>query len=204
MKQDYANYTEAALWHAFKKGNDEAYAFIYRTYAPQLYNYGRHLSKDQPLVEDCLHDLFVHLYQHRSTLGETDSIKFYLFRSLRRRIAESAQQQGKFTDSTEEDGYRYTGVTPSPESLLIEDQSGQFQQQYLQEAMEQLPKRQRESLYLLYYNNLSYQEVAAIMSLEVRTVYNQVHNALNALKKHLSKFPLHLLITLLLTGATRL
>jgi RNA polymerase sigma factor (sigma-70 family) len=180
--------SDAEIWTAFKKGEEQAYEYIYKKYAPILLNYGQHLVKDRQLVEDCLHDLFVQLYEHRATLGDTDSIKFYLICSLRRKIAEAVAHQKKYGNEVNLDQGEGFEIMSSPETQLINDTSVLLRDGSLQVAINQLPKRQREALYLLYFNQLSYPEIAAIMSLEIRTVYNQVHNALENLKKnHLIK-----------------
>ena len=198
MSKDFSGYTDTALWQAFLDGDEDAFERIYNQYAPLLYNYGRHMLKNRQLVEDCIHDLFVYLHQHRSTLGTTTSIKYYLFRSLRRRIAENIATYGIYSEEPDTaEGYNFE-IISSPESQLIEYQSALFQHDELIKAMNLLPKRQREVLYLLYFNEMSYKEVASIMSLEMRTVYNQVHNALQTLKSHLNKSHIFLLITLLL------
>jgi RNA polymerase sigma factor (sigma-70 family) len=184
MEKNFADYTDAQIWQAFRDGNEEAFAYIYTSNAPLLYNYGRHMVNDPHLIEDCLHDLFVHIHTNRKTLGPTDAIKFYLFRSLRRRVTESVRRQLNYSkEVSPEQDYNFE-VVLSPEQQIISDQSNFLQDSQLTEALNLLPKRQREALYLLYYNGLSYKEIAVIMDAEVRTVYNQVHNALNNLKKH--------------------
>ncbi len=194
MSKDFSQYNDAEIWQAFKGGDEEAFKCIYDRYAFQLHSYGRHVAKDRELVEDCIHDLFVYLHEHRSTLGETDSIKYYLFRSLRRRIYETAKQQNKADSEAADDLQKQNlGFTPSPETELIEGQSVQLRDFYLSEAIGQLPKRQREALHLLYYEGLTYKEVASVMSLEVRTVYNQVHSAIELLKKKFHEPPLYII-----------
>jgi RNA polymerase sigma factor (sigma-70 family) len=56
----------------------------------------------------------------------------------------------------------------------------------LQEAFTYLTKRQREVLFLRYYENLSHQEIANVMALTPQSVYNLIHRTLSALKEHLS------------------
>jgi RNA polymerase sigma factor (sigma-70 family) len=198
MSKDFSGYTDTALWQAFISGDDDAFENIYSQHAPLLYNYGRHMLKNRQLVEDCIHDLFVYIHHHRASLGTTNSIKYYLFRALRRRIAENIATYDIYSDEADTvEGYNFE-IISSPESQLIEHQSTLFQHEELTKAMNLLPRRQREVLYLLYFNELSYKEVASIMSLETRTVYNQVHNALQTLKKHLNKSHIFLFITLLL------
>ncbi|GEO03729.1 DNA-directed RNA polymerase sigma-70 factor [Adhaeribacter aerolatus] len=185
--------SDAEIWAAFREGEEQAYEYIYKKFAPVLLNYGQHLIQDRQLVEDCMHDLFVQLYEHKATLGNTDSIKFYLFRSLRRKIAEAVAHQKKFGKDLDLEQGKGFEVVSSPENQMIDEISVLLRDNTLQDAINQLPKRQREALYLLYFNQLSYKEISAIMTLEVRTVYNQVHNALENLKKH------HLLVKPLLS-----
>jgi RNA polymerase sigma-70 factor (ECF subfamily) len=196
--EDFSLYTDAQLWRAYKEGNPGAYAFMYSKYTPALYSYGWHIIRDQALIEDCLHDLFIHLYDNRQSLGHTDSIKYYLFRALRRRITDSLSRQGKHHEPSGTSAEYNFQVIASPESVLIADQSRRLLHENLCRSINTLPRRQREALYLLYFDELSYQEVADIMCLEVKTVYNQVRNALEGLKKHFASSKLLLLITLLL------
>lgn len=195
---DFSKYTDAQLWQAYQEGNCRAYEFMYNKYTPSLYSYGWHIVRDRQLIEDCLHDLFIHLYDHRERLGHTDSIKYYLFRSLRRRITDSLARQGKYSDQTTTLAEYNFLVVASPETLFIADQSRQVQHENLYQAINALPKRQREVLYLLYFNELSYREVAGVMSLEVKTVYNQVRTAIEGLKKYLTPSQFLLLTTFLL------
>ena len=54
-----------ALWNNFRSGNKEAFAQLYELFAADLYRYGYNLVRNKQLVEDCLHELFLHLYnQH--------------------------------------------------------------------------------------------------------------------------------------------
>ena len=99
----------------------------------------------------------------------------------------------------EETAYADVSIALAPPHFeFIETESHQQQQKHLLKAIHQLPKRQREIVYLFYYNNLSYKEIASVMSLEVKTVYNQIYTALETLKKHLSKINIFFLLTMLI------
>src|SRR5690606_36156630 len=77
---------EAAIWEAFKKGNESAFIYIYETYFDQLFVYGKQFTRDEDIVKDAIQDLFITLRKSRAGLGSTDSIKFYLYKSLKRLI----------------------------------------------------------------------------------------------------------------------
>ena len=78
----FENLSEKQLWQLFKNGSEDAYAFIYHKYFHVLYNYGRQFSDSKEGVKDCIQDLFVEIWDRKENLGDTDSIKFYLFKLL--------------------------------------------------------------------------------------------------------------------------
>lgn len=174
--------SDAELWNAFRRGDQDAFAFIFQKFSPALYTYGFHLCRSRFQTEDCIQDLFVHLHQHRSTLGETDSIKFYLYRSLRRRIAEKAQAGSRWVFPDELSGLPEFEMDMPADTVLIDEQTVQEQKQKLTYLLNQLPRRQKEALYLMYFDELSYPEVAQVMGLEIKSVYNLIYNALVALR----------------------
>ena len=70
MENVFENSPDLYIWKSFKEGNKQAYAYMYKKYAPALYNYGCKISPDKELVEDCIQDLFIHILLHRSNLGD--------------------------------------------------------------------------------------------------------------------------------------
>jgi RNA polymerase sigma factor (sigma-70 family) len=54
-------------------------------------------------------------------------------------------------------------------------------------ALRTLTKRQQEAIYLKFYSNLSYKEVASIMSISVDSIYNLISKAIDSLQHELNK-----------------
>lgn len=179
-------FSEAKLWDAFREGDEEAFAYLYRKFAPILYSYGFHLCRQQDLTEDCIQDLFIHLHQHRFQLGPTDSIKFYLYRSLRRRIAEKTQYNSRYVFSENGDNHPEFEIDLPAETSMVADQTAAEQKRKLDYLINRLPKRQKEALYLLYYEKLSYPEIAQLMGLEVKSTYNLIYNSLVSLRSYVA------------------
>jgi RNA polymerase sigma factor (sigma-70 family) len=174
------------------KGDKDALAFIYNTYFPALYRYGMKLSSDANLVKDCIHDVFTGIWLSRERLSVTDSIRFYLLASLKRRIS---RQQGLLNRLADHSSVAMP-FAGSHEDVLIGEQNDRERKEKLEKVINRLPRRQREILYLRYYEGLDTQETAAIMSLSVNAAYVLLSKALNYLKTHSDK-----LICLLLGAA---
>jgi RNA polymerase sigma factor (sigma-70 family) len=177
-ENSYSCLNDKELWSKLINGDEDALAFIYNTYFPSLYKYGMKILTESGIVKDCIHDLFTALWFSREKLSETDSIKYYLFASLKRRIVRHSRPGllHRLLDSNT--------TTPSPEQTIIDEQSSKERTKKLEKVIRKLPKRQKEILYLRYYEGLSTQETADIMSLSVNSTYVLLSKALNYLKKH--------------------
>lgn len=171
------------LWRAFKGGDRAAFSTIYRHYIQPLYNYGMKVAEDSDLVEDAIQELFIYLWKTRENLGETDSIKFYLFKSLRRRIITSQEESLRQAKKKISVGQGQESATYSHEQFLVSRQLEEDQHRQLHLSLQGLTKRQREAITLRFYDNLSFQEVAQVMSLNIKSTYNLVSKALDALKE---------------------
>ena len=179
-----ASNEDATLWAAFRRGSRQAYATIYQRQVRALFAYGCKFTSDHSLVEDCIHDLFFYLWEQRRGLGNTQSIRYYLFKSLRRRIVKQVQQTQSSLDFDEPAGYLPTAL--SPEAHWIEQQGVIEQEQQLARAFGVLSERHREAIYLKYYHSLSAEEIASVMHVNRRTVYKLLDKALKMMKREFS------------------
>ncbi|RYF73519.1 MAG: sigma-70 family RNA polymerase sigma factor, partial [Cytophagaceae bacterium] len=56
----------------------------------------------------------------------------------------------------------------------------------LTRALDRLPRRQREAVYLKFYQNMGNEEISKLMDINIQSVYNLIFGALGNLKKHVS------------------
>ena len=185
---------ESRIWNAFKQGSEDAYAQIYENYFFALYNYGIKIIRDKDLVKDCIQDLFINLWRTKHNLGEVTTIKPYLYKSLRHDLLRKLHQESHTCALHPEQETHYDfEIVLSHEVELIESQVAKEQKKFLINELNMLTKRQKEVIFLKFYENLSYQEIATVMSISVNAVYNLLSLALGSLKKkivHISLFSL--------------
>ncbi|GAB3173153.1 RNA polymerase sigma factor [Telluribacter humicola] len=144
------NGQEYALWQAFKQGDRNAFAELLNHYYPLLLNYGARLQNDREFVKDCLHDLFIELWNKREQLDDVQQVKFYLLKSLRCKLTRESQRLRWFREAKEvTDDYTFE-VQFAIESYLI---NNEIQHEDLKKLRTQLDKtkRQREAIYLRFY-----------------------------------------------------
>lgn len=176
---------ETSLWTAFKRGSREALNAIFTDYSTILYSYGRNMTPDNALVADCIQDVFVELWTKRENLSEVYSIKFYLIKSLRRRIARRLLSDKRLL----KDSYNFNDedVEFSIEFNLIQDQTSQALAAKLNAAVADLSKRQQEAVYLKFYENMSYDELSSVMDISIKTAYNLIAKAIVILRTVIKK-----------------
>ena len=177
------SFNDELLWSSFKKGNKLALSMLYNKYVHRLYNYGMHTSRDHDMVLDCLQELFLRLWQKRDTVSNISAVKSYLFKAFRRILIHQVIERRKSAKQTlEATSFEFT---PSIESTLIEDELKSEQVSRLKSCILSLTQGQREVIFLKFYNQLSYREIADITEMQVDSVYNLVSKTVEILRKRL-------------------
>lgn len=171
------------LWNTFRAGNRASFQRMYELYAKELVSYGYKITSNVQLIEDSVHDLFIELWQSRENLSETDSIKFYLFRSLRNKI-QRAQQRDVF--------YRASDLNLLNELETGEDfietqwikKEGQEQLlRQLKAGYDHLSPRQQQAIDLRFTHHFSNEEIARIMGVNYQSACKFVYSALKTLRE---------------------
>jgi len=176
---------ETELWQALIAGDRTAFMLIYQQYFSKLYSYGIKVCQDNELVQDCIQDLYVDLWNQRKNLSDTDSITYYLFAALRRRILKELKRNtGHDYDLSSH--LLYVSDASTEDIILLEELTIEKKEK-VAEAMQKLTKRQREVIKLRYYQNVNNEEIAERLSIKVESTYNLISKAIQLLKKHLIK-----------------
>lgn len=197
MSKLTADFDNTLLWAAVLAGDSAAFQQIVETYYPKLFSYGIKLTKDQELVKDCIQDVFIEVWSRRERLPAVNSILAYLLTSVRRRIARQ-RQSNRFLLLDEFDDTLPFGVEFSFEANLITNQTQEEHARRLTYLLGRLPKRQKEVIYLRYYQHLDYTDIAELMGLSRQTVYNHMTDALNKLRRYWDESLLTMLLIVVL------
>lgn len=175
--------TDETLWQAVREGSETAFEALYRRYFQVLFSYGKRIHQDEDAVNDAIQDLFVDIWRSRHSLSQAQSVKFYLIRSLRRKIHRSLKPDSLHGEEWENVQEAILPMAPSPEALFTHDEETWIQNEKLTAWLSQLPPRQNEALLLRYYHNFEYSEIADLLHIKEQTARNLVQKALQILRK---------------------
>lgn len=178
----YPQQDDRYLWDRLREGDREAFSEIYRRYFPPLFRYCSRFTQDAGLVKDTLQDFFTDLYLRRQALQTPEKPKSYLLVSVRRKLVRTLGKSPR-SHALPEDQAPAFSLELSPESYLISRQSTALAERHIQQTLDRLTLRQKEAVYLRFYESLSYDEIADIMQLKaVKYARTLVYRALSELK----------------------
>lgn len=178
-------------WDSIRAGTPEAYNLLFRDYSEIMFKYGMKLIRRVDIVEEAIQCVFVNLYRQRSRISTPTSVRAYMlgalknelfgYRNLQKRNLRRATTEGQLDIECK---YEFL-LELDTESLIAASEAERERFAALQKAIDRLPPRQREAIYLKYYDNLSGTEIAQVMGISHQTTRTTLMNALTNLRKEM-------------------
>jgi RNA polymerase sigma factor (sigma-70 family) len=168
------------LWESFREGDREAFATLFRNHYEQLYRYGTKFTANVGLLEDAIQELFIELWQAKNR-NPVASVRAYLLKSLKYKLLKEHRKSRLLFPVTDGDG-RFEW---SQESLMIAGEEDREKKQRIINALAGLTGRQKEIIYLKYYQNLGYDEISEIMNINYQVARNLLSQAIKSLRNRL-------------------
>lgn len=173
------------LWVSFKKGDRDSFEKIFQQYYSLLISYGRKFTTDRYLIEESAQDLFLKLWNNRYTLSVPASVKPYILKSFRSVLFRKLQKMSVSTLEQLDEG-RYTFcLEVAHDQKVIDDEKEKEKKNKIEISLRKLTSRQREAVYLRFYQDLTYEEIAEVLHIEIGGTYKLLYRALERLKEEL-------------------
>lgn len=173
-----------SLVASFCDGNNQAFEELVLRYKNSLYQYILSLVKDESVAEDVFQDVFISLFKHAKTYKAQGKFKAWLFLAARNKVLNYWRDHKNNTslDQTDDDGNAYLQDTLSDNSRPVLDELNWRElQETVRQAIEQLPPRQKEMMYLRQY--MSFQEIADTVDRPLGTVLADCHRAVKKVRQ---------------------
>lgn len=175
-----ANKKDSKIWNGIRKGNKQSLSQLYFLYQETLFTYGCAIINNRELVKDCLQELFLDIWNRKNRMPQVIHVKSYLLKAFRRILIRKIKKESPEIYS----GYfEFVEFEESPEELIIKNEYDQSLCSYISKKLAQLPPRQKEIIYLRYYQDLGYDKISEIMGLKPQAAWNLFSRALNKLKQ---------------------
>lgn len=171
--------TERDLLQLARNGDRDAFAQLQAALEGPARRFVRKLIGASDAEDDIVQNAFFALYVNLDRLDEGDKLRPFLFRVLRNQCYDELRAQGRYEwvsvdtgDDAELESLPAAAHTQPEEAthwLLLYSE--------VQEAIQQLPEMQRQTLLLYTVMDLSYVEIAEAMNTSVGTVKSRLHYA---------------------------
>jgi RNA polymerase sigma factor (sigma-70 family) len=154
----------------------EAIEALYRDRAADFFRFALAKTGDPERARDAVQDGFAHAIRSRATFRGTGSLEGWVARC----VINAAHDLTRALSQTraEPDDVAATSAIESDAGATV-----------VREAVQRLPARQRDALYLRYYLDLDYRAIADVLDVEVGTVSATLHAARNSLRDALQEVP---------------
>ncbi|KQS27128.1 RNA polymerase sigma factor [Dyadobacter sp. Leaf189] len=163
-------------WKAALAGDRASFRKLLEATYDLMYQYGQKFSRDQELVKDAIQDVFLEVLEKRATLNGDIPPKPYLLASLRRRLHRLGHRSNWLLPTGEEHENEFEIEFSSEHYFIISEENRHVAQQ-ITSLMNALPARQKEVVYLRFFQELDRDEIAEIMHIRPQSVSNLLQTA---------------------------
>jgi len=181
--------TDDHLMQRFQAGDQDAFTFLVHRHKQKIFRFILSKVKDTELASDLTQDVFVKLFRSADSYQPAGKFQSWLFR-MAQNICIDAYRKTRgapilsLRDKNEHDRSailmeELEAPMPDPEKETEYLDLCQF----IEQAFDTLPEKQRAAVVLCQYYGMSYSEIAAIQQVPVGTVKSRIHNGLLKVKE---------------------
>jgi RNA polymerase sigma-70 factor (ECF subfamily) len=161
-----------------------------------LYHLAAHLTRDRTAAQDLVQEAYLRAFRFFDTYTAGTNIRAWLFRILRNtfinryRAARARPDEVDFDtiepvyDTVVDGAWSSGSQAPSPEASVLDG----IVDEEISEAIASLPEEYRTVVVLALVEDLSYREIATILSIPVGTVMSRLHRGRKRLQERLREF----------------
>lgn len=158
----------------------QSFERMYKTFQPGLVNFAYFYLKNEQDAIDLVQELFLNLWEKKASQPIPDNPKAYLMMAVKNRC------NNKLTRNKSEHH-----PIDSLEEVFIsqDDTSSKIQTQQTKDSIDsiinKLPEKCKKIFILSRFEHLSYKDIASRLNISVKTVENQIGNAIKLLRSSL-------------------
>jgi RNA polymerase sigma-70 factor (ECF subfamily) len=168
-------------WLQALEGDTHAFRRIHGELFGGLYDYALKLLQGSELADDAVQELFVKIWIKRGVIGTLRKVKPYFFTALRRQILN--QLRNLQLRELRIGALPRPDIDFSPEEIVVRNEEYLSLQTKIAALLNDLPKRQKEVIYLHYFEEMDYAQIAEVMGIHYQSVLNLTQKALQKLRQ---------------------
>lgn len=162
---------------------------LFRTYRASLCSFARGYVQCPAVAEDLVQDVFLRMWERRSTVPGGANPKRYLFTAVRNQALKHLAHESvvRRSHAMVKQAGRVPGTGEDPVAADQEMEARELAAAF-RAAVDRLPERCHETYTRYRERGMSYAEIADIMGISVRTVETQLARAKRVLRAELAEW----------------
>jgi RNA polymerase sigma-70 factor (family 1) len=175
---------DASLLLEMKFGNQQAFETLYNKYKGLLYVHAYRKLKDREQVKDIIHEIFLSLWEKKTTLDIKGELSSYLFKAVRYKIIDTIDR----SSTAEQYISHFQSFIESYPSQTDHRVREKILTSIIDKEIVNLPARMREVFEMSRKENLTHAEIAEKLNISEQSVRSHIKNALRILRVRLSTY----------------
>ncbi len=172
-------------------GDIKVFEILYNEHYMPLCHFAQRFVFDLDTAREIVQDVFVHIWEKRTSLPAEISLKTYLFTSVRNKCldylkhlnVENEFKKERIKKVLEPGNSTFNSIDHPLDGLITKELENT-----IKNAIENLPEKCREIFELSRFKGLKYHEIAEKLNISVKTVETQMSRALESLRKKLDNY----------------
>lgn len=176
-------HTEKERLEALSCGDQQAFDALFREYFPKMKKFILGFLKNEAEAEDLSQDVFMKIWQNRSTLCEVENLNAYLYCAAKNTLYNYIERSQKAKFYTIVHSMEIPTTDQIEEMLMVEDL-----EKLINCTIDQMPPQRKTIFNLSRNGHFSNEEIAIRLNISKRTVEGHISAALADLRKILHLF----------------
>ncbi|GAB3320804.1 hypothetical protein GCM10027299_14420 [Larkinella ripae] len=181
------------LWQRSKAGDKLAFCQLAESQYRSLFRYATNFTTDREFIKDSIQEIFINIWEKRQTLS-IQVVSIYLFKSLRNQLLQEFRRNKPALSVPSLQEISQLSDWETIETAIERNEADSESQRKVRDAIELLPKRQQEVVFLKFYKGLENEQIAEMMEINRQSVANLLYKALTSLKSQMAFFAYGLLV----------
>lgn len=158
-------------------GDETTFESVYKHFLKPLHVYAITMLKDEDVAKGMVQNIFLKLWERRSTLNFSGSIQAYLYGAVYHECLNYLRHEKVKINHQDHLVYTMKDKTEANTAMELLDLK-----EKLQQALSELPERCRTIFQLSRFEELKYQQIADELGISIKTVEAQMGKALRVLR----------------------
>ncbi|GGN03047.1 hypothetical protein GCM10010967_42150 [Dyadobacter beijingensis] len=185
------------LWHQSQAGDSLAFCQLADKQYRTLFNYACNFTADREFIKDAIQDLMIHIWEKRQNI-QIQFVTIYFLRALRNQLMQEFRRSNGSHPFLDIDEAGQISDYQTVETQIEQNEALNENQVKVRTAIEELPRRQKEAVFLKYFEGMDNEQIADLMQVNRQSVANLLFKAITSLKQHIHPISNLLLLCLAL------